>query len=372
MSAFLSIVLNVVAAIDEKTRELHRKQYCAAGYCATEPSPAEMLYAYLYGKPPPPPPVAPARPYRGPPLSSAYIFTFIAVALVILYRLQTKSSKRKTTGRFLPPPNTEKREYEVWVLKYSIVWMGTFAIVIAFQLYELFDASGYFLLCGGLALPLLLQPLVYRTKRGKQQTSIGAQHAARAQVWVAVFGFIGNYWYTHYFYCVLRAKYTMPAWRLNDVPIAMFSATHFYFTSYHVLANLPLRHVRTSYQSGLLRDLLEWSLVLAMSYTTAFMETLTISNFPYYDFEDRNMAYTVGSAFYALYFVVSFPVYLRLDEEPTSTWTPSAWSNIAPLRDAAASALASGMLVLMFLDLTRLAVVGTPLKIGGKLMEITG
>ena len=46
--------------------------------------------------------------------------------------------------------------------------------------------------------------------------------------------------------------------------------------------------------------------------------------------------------------------------------------NIAPLRDAAASALASGMLVLMFLDLTRLAVVGTPLKIGGKLMEITG
>ena len=59
---------------------------------------------------------------------------------------------------------------------------------------------------------------------------------------------------------------------------------------------------------------LEVGLVLAMSYATAFMETLTISNFPYYDFEDRAMAYTVGSAFYGLYFVVSFPVYYALDE----------------------------------------------------------
>ena len=97
--------------------------------------------------------------------------------------------------------------------------------------------------------------------------------------------------YTHYFYCVLRANYTMPAWRLNDVPIAMFFATHFYFASYHVFANLPLRHVRSAYLPGVRRTALEVALVLAMSYATAFMETLTISNFPYYDFEDRAMAY---------------------------------------------------------------------------------
>ena len=30
------------------------------------------------------------------------------------------------------------------------------------------------------------------------------------------------------------------------------------------------------------------------------VETLTISNFPYYDFENRSMAYTVGSAFYGI------------------------------------------------------------------------
>ena len=117
------------------------------------------------------------------------------------------------------------------------------------------------------------------------------------------------------------------------------------------------------------RDALEVALVLAMAYGTAFMETLTISNFPYYDFEDRDMAYTVGSAFYGLYFVVSFPVYLRLDEDGAA---PTASARGAALRDAAASSLASGMLVLMLLDLFRLAVVGTPLTIGGKLVEVTG
>ena len=88
---------------------------------------------------------------------------------------------------------------------------------------------------------------------GLSAASVGAQHAARAQLWIAVFGFIGNYFYTHYFYCVLRARYTMPAWRLNDVPIAMYFATHFYFSTYHVLAGLALRKVTSSFEAGTTR-----------------------------------------------------------------------------------------------------------------------
>ena len=81
--------------------------------------------------------------------------------------------------------------------------------------------------------------------------------------------------------------------------------------------------MRTRYLPGPCRDLLFVGLILAMSYAVAFMETLTIAHFPYYDFEDRDMAYTVGSAFYGLYFVVSFPVYFALDEAtpPTRTRT---------------------------------------------------
>ena len=206
---------------------------------------------------------------------------------------------------------------------------------------------------------LLLQPLFFPPR--------AAGHALRAQLWIAIFGFIGNYWYTHYFYCVLRAKYTMPAWRLNDVPIAMYAATHFYFTSYHVLANLPIRRVRSTFAPGTARTCLELGLVLAMSYATAFMETLTISNFPYYDFENRSMAYTVGSAFYGLYFVVSFPVYFALDEPDAALPSPGT-----ALVEVALSSLGSGMAVLLLLDATRLAVVGVPLTITGTLWEVTG
>ena len=91
----------------------------------------------------------------------------------------------------------------------------------------------------------------------------------------------------------------------GGVPIAMFFATHFYFSSYHVLANLVLRKARTAHAPGWRRAALTVALIGAMSYTTAFMETLTISNFPYYDFENRDLAYTLGSAFYAIYFIVS-------------------------------------------------------------------
>lgn len=33
--------------------------------------------------------------------------------------------------------------------------------------------------------------------------------------------------------------------------------------------------------------------------------------FPYYQFVDRASMYTVGSLFYAIYFIVSFPMFLR-------------------------------------------------------------
>ena len=317
----------------------------------------------MFFSPPTLPPPAPPQ-LRGPPAESGAIFAAIIEALVAMLAAQRPDPD--STARWLPPPGDEKRSYEVWVLRYSVFWMGAFGVVIVAQIYETFDASGYFALCGGLAAPLVLQPMIWPLGRTASQPRIGA-HAARAQLWIGIFGFIGNYWYTHYFYCVLRARYTMPAWRLNDVPIAMFLATHFYFSSYHVLANLVLRRVRTGYLAGAARACLEVALVLAMSYATAFMETLTISNFPYYDFENRSMAYTVGSAFYGLYFVVSFPMYFALDESGGAAVS----SPRAPLYEVAVNALGAGMAVLLLLDAVRLAVVGVPLTITGTLWEAT-
>ena len=167
-----------------------------------------------------------------------------------------------------------------------------------------------------------------------------------------------SYWYTHYFYSVLGAAYTMPAHRVNGVPWCMFFATHFYFCFYHVLSNCALRFIATGYAPGPRRAALRAAAVLAMAYFTAFAETLTISGFPYYTFADRGRAYTVGSAFYGLYFVVSFPAFLLVDEAPAGAVGAQTHS----LARAAVEALAAAMAVLQLLDFVRLAL-GIPLVI---------
>jgi cycloeucalenol cycloisomerase len=165
-------------------------------------------------------------------------------------------------------------------------------------------------LCVTLALPFLLQPILFPFAAEKN-LPLSMRYSFKANVWIAIFSFIGNYWYTHYFYNVLQAQYTMPSHRLNNVPIALFFATHFYFMLYHTASNLFLRKIETRYEAGTARTVFFWAVVFAFSYFTAFMETLSISSFPDYSFKDRYMAYTVGSCFYGLYFIVSYPVFYR-------------------------------------------------------------
>jgi cycloeucalenol cycloisomerase len=250
-------------------------------------------------------------------------------------------------------------------------------------------------LCVTLSLPFLLQPVVYPLP-SETNLPLSARYSFKANVWIAIFSFIGNYWYTHYFYSVLKAKYTFPSWRLNDVPIPLFFATHFYFVFYHTMSNLLLRKIETRYFPSSARTLFFWLCVLAFSYFTAFMETLTISSFPDYSFEDRYMAYTVGSAFYAIYFIVSYPVFYRyveailpmhslsshplpsltltivcmsvcrfvsLDEKCSSTSPPHT------LFQTCMEALGTSMLVLCLLDFCRLAL-DIPLNISGKLFYL--
>lgn len=59
-------------------------------------------------------------------------------------------------------------------------------------------------------LPLLLQPVAEREK------PLSQRYWVKANAWIAVFSFIGNYFWTHYFYRVLGATYTFPAHNLNQ------------------------------------------------------------------------------------------------------------------------------------------------------------
>jgi cycloeucalenol cycloisomerase len=60
----------------------------------------------------------------------------------------------------------------------------------------------------------------------------------------------------------------MPAHDVNGVPIAMFFATHFYFTLYHALAAKALRWVQTTFVADGWRAGFTAALIGAMAYTT--------------------------------------------------------------------------------------------------------
>lgn len=62
--------------------------------------------------------------------------------------------------------------------------------------------------CVGLCLPLFAYPFL----RSTSQQPLAQRYAVKATVWLAIYSHIGNYWYTHYFYDVLKATYSMPSW----------------------------------------------------------------------------------------------------------------------------------------------------------------
>ena len=247
--------------------------------------------------------------------------TMLLLLYCLTFALTPVDKRKEKNVTYLAHPSTaggQKRAYELFCLKYSPFWMGSFAIIIAFKLYESFDALTYFVVCFGLCIPLFVFPftewIVPSDRKAKEKKPIPfwSRYSTKATVWLLIYSHIGNYWYTHYFYSVLKAKYTMPAWWFNGVPLALYFATFFYFSSYHVFSNLIIRRFMTGYKPTRFRTVYLILLICVMSYITAFMETLTISGFPYYSFEDRDMAYKVGSAFYGIYFLFSFPMFFAL------------------------------------------------------------
>lgn len=305
-------------------------------------------------------------------IKMAGILVSIIAGIAALVTLQTPQNADASDSRLLPNPTSEpsKRAYEIYALMYTPVWILAFGCIVAFGLYEDFDEWSYMKVCVGLAMPFLVQPIVFPSAGSDSpdaQRPLLERYSFKANLWLAIYSFIGNYWYTHYFYSVLKAKYTMPAHRLNNVPLALYFATHFYFSTYHVFSNMMLRKVVTTYQPGMARTVLYVAVVLAFAYFTAFMETLSISAYPDYSFEDRNMAYTVGSAFYGIYFIVSFPAFAMLDpyidlEDNTKENNTIALRNIT-VWDIVVSSCGYGMIILILLDVVRLYL-DIPLVVG--------
>eukprot|EP00262_Sarcandra_glabra_P007794 TRINITY_DN20757_c0_g1_i2.p1 TRINITY_DN20757_c0_g1~~TRINITY_DN20757_c0_g1_i2.p1 ORF type:complete len:284 (+),score=14.31 TRINITY_DN20757_c0_g1_i2:181-1032(+) len=243
--------------------------------------------------------------------------------------------------------NPSKRWGELFFLLYTPFWLTLcLGIVVPYKLYESFSELEYLLLGLVSSVPSFLIPLLLVGKVDSS-TCLRDRYWVKASLWIVIFSYVGNYFWTHYFFTVLGASYTFPSWKMNNVPHTTFLLTHVCFLFYHVASNMTLRRLRHSIAdlSEPIRWLTEGAWILALAYFIAYLETLAIANFPYYNFVDRASMYKVGSLFYAIYFIVSFPMFLRIDEKPGSPWD---------LPRVAVDALGAAMLVTIILDLWRL------------------
>jgi cycloeucalenol cycloisomerase len=167
----------------------------------------------------------------------------------------------------------------------------------------------------------------------------------KLNVYMAVWVFYATYFHTEYFFEVLGLRYRFPAVTLHfdsvlvgpdeataaasfqKVPVGMYLNTMAFFLVYHTLAVVCMRRVRSAtlaLSPGAQR--LAWvAIVAAAALFFAWAETRLYIT----DEAEANVWYVdlarmlrLGSLFYALYFVVSFPNVYRLDEQPgQAPWT---------------------------------------------------
>jgi cycloeucalenol cycloisomerase len=200
--------------------------------------------------------------------------------------------------------------------------------------------------------PVLVVPALLR-----DETSLGRPwyrtYWLKFNVWIGVYAAIGSYFGSEYFFDVLGMIYNYPqlSWRFDSVllgsgeqtvPLIMYPSAHFYFVTYHTVAVILMRRARTS---RLLGHAWAWPLVvLVAAYGFAYAETFAMAGgaiAEQFTYRDLPRMLQWGSLFYACYFVVSFPMIYRLDEEPDDDW---------PLSRVCIDALAAGMLMLILLD----------------------
>ena len=81
------------------------------------------------------------------------------------------------------------------------------------------------------------------------------------------------------------------------------------------------------------------------------METITISAYPDYSFKDRYMAHAIGSAFYGIYFIVSFPAFFVFDKDIDNNKAKSGVNAKITAWDTIVSSCGYGMIILILLEM---------------------
>ncbi len=248
--------------------------------------------------------------------------------------------------------NPDKAWVEKFFLLYTPVWMALMGMMMFTGWANTWGNTALLLHSLLVALPIFIVPMLMASQHATGQPFY-QRYWFKANVFLAIFSFVGNYFGSEYFFDVLGMVYgfsnastTLDSALLGSgeqpVPLIMYFYTHAYFMTYHATANIALRQVQ---RLGLPAPAIVFAIaVFVVGYLWAWAETKAMANplmsdLFYYKNMEAMLRY--GSAFYALYFLVGFPIYSLMDESPRRPWT--AWQ-------AAAAGLSASMLTLILLD----------------------
>lgn len=169
----------------------------------------------------------------------------------------------------------------------------------------------------------------------------------KLNLYMAVWVFYATYFHTEYFFELLGLRYRFPAvtWTFDSalvgpdeasaaashrkVPVGMYLNSIAFFLVYHTAAVVCMRRVRgATLRLGPYARRAAWAgIVAATALFFAWAETrlyITGDAEANVWYVDLARMLRLGSLFYVLYFVVSFPNAFRLDEEPDAApWTPA-------------------------------------------------
>ena len=269
----------------------------------------------------------------------------------------------RESGRWLSA-NPDKAWAERFFLAYTPVWMAAFGFYQRSRVGDAFGDFGNFLVVFAIFAPVWIGPALFYDARAAGLRWFET-YWFKFNVWIFVFSWIGSYFLSEYFFDVMGMVYHFPNlhWTLDSalvgsgkqaVPIIMYLSAHYFFVTYHTTAVIVLRRVRTSPLGG--HPFASALAVVVAAWFWAWTEirlTTDPSLADQFRYEDMRWALRWGAVFYACYFVVSFPMVYRLDEDPAERWS---------IGRTVIEALAAGMLVFTLLDLATRFVTGAPYR----------
>lgn len=228
------------------------------------------------------------------------------------------------TGQSLFAADPSKAYFERFALSWApISLFGLLVGVFASGLYVHCGRREYLAFSVAACLPGFIWPVLFPCDHDANRP-YSERFWVKAAVWIAIFSFYGNYFWTHYFYTLLGAQYLFDSYALNDVPLVCYLCTYFYFTFYFALVNVVLRAISRTLRrltlptsntlTKLARNGIWVFAVVLLAVLTAVFEAVSVQHFPLYTYKDHVAFLTTGSVFYGIYFMIGFPMFFRIDE----------------------------------------------------------